>query len=65
MRDYGRFTFLLKYFPEPPYRKQKVMSFDGSLDITIMGEEWGHFWGEEDDDEDALIVKKVYELTFE
>jgi hypothetical protein len=64
MRDFGRFTFILKYSPvvDPD---QIFNCLDGTVDITSMGKEWSRFYGEEDPDLDALILKQVYDLTKE
>lgn len=64
MQDFGRFTFFLKYSPEPD-PDQIFYSLDGTIDITKMGKEWSRFYGEEDPDLDALILKQVYEFTNE
>ncbi len=63
MQDYGRFTFLLKHLPLPYNRNQKIRSLDGDFDISIMGKAWSGFYGDEDIDEDALMVKQIYEFT--
>jgi hypothetical protein len=64
MQGFGRFTFLLKYAPEPN-PNQVFYSMDGKVDITAMGEKWSRFYGEEDPDLDALILKQVYARTKE
>lgn len=64
MRDFGRFTFLLKHSPIPD-PKQIFYGVDGTVDTTSMGKEWCNLYGEEDPDLDALILKQVYELTGE
>lgn len=61
MRDFGRFTFLLKHLPSNFKKIQELETLDGKVNIASMGKEWSHFYGTENKIADALVVKKIFD----